>query len=188
MRPILNFPSILALSRHLGLPQATVYSRLWALEERGQPVTLESLAARRPRIAHASAHAIPVTLADGREMPSIKHAAAAVGVMWKTAKKWVTEGKPIAPRKKDSLALTVRERAEVPYSTVVSRLRRGVPLEVALLRKVRAPKPAKPRKEKPAPVKSEPKRISLAEWTPGQRRARKIMSAWAAYYQPSEAA
>lgn len=186
MRPILNFPSILALSRHLGLPQATVYSRLWALEERGQPVTLESLAARRPRIAHASAHAIPVTLADGREMPSIKHAAKAIAVTWKTAKKMHAEGRPLAPRKNESLALTVRERAEVPYSTVVSRLRRGVPLEVALLRKARAPKPVTQRK--PAPVKSEPKRVSLAEWTPGQRRARKIVSAWASRYYPKEAA
>jgi hypothetical protein len=187
MRPILDFPSILPLARHLGLPQATVYSRLWALEERGQPVTLESLAARRQRIAHASAHAIPVTLADGREMPSIKHAAKAIAVTWKTAKKMHAEGRPLAPRKNASLALTVRERAEVPYSTVVSRLRRGVPLEVALLRKARAPKPVKPRK-KPAPVKSESKRVSLAEWTPGQRRARKIVSAWASHYYAKEAA
>lgn len=43
MKPILSFPSTLALARHLGVPQATVYSRLRALLKNSEPVTLESI-------------------------------------------------------------------------------------------------------------------------------------------------
>ena len=174
MKPILSFPSTLALARHLGVPQATVYSRLRALLKHGEPVTLESISRRRVREPYVGPGAMPVTLADGRQVPSIRHAAREIGVTWRTAKRMLALGLPVAPREEvASLAQVVRERSEVPYETVVSRLRRGVPLEQALLR--RTPGPAR------AP------RAMLVGWTPGQKRARRVMCAWARRYHPEAA-